>query len=231
MALRIAKIALQILKWFIILTFVWVIALRWINPPFTFLMAQRQVSLWFSDEQDKSIYKEWTDIEDISKYMPIAVMSSEDDNFLTHHGFDFDAINRAVKYNETHKKKIGASTISQQVAKNVFLFPSRNFIRKGFEAYFTVLIELFWSKKRIMEVYLNVVEQNDNRFGIEAASRHCFRTSAKNLNRYQCARLAAVLPNPRRFSAKYPSGYVLLRQSQIALLISYHPQYMYDAFK
>lgn len=231
MAWRIAKIALQILKWFLIITFIWVIALRWINPPFTFLMAQRQVSLWFSDEPDKSIYKEWADIEDISKYMPIAVMSSEDDNFLTHHGFDFDAINRAVKYNETHKRKIGASTISQQVAKNVFLFPSRNFIRKGFEAYFTVLIELFWSKKRIMEVYLNVVEQNDNRFGIEAAARHCFHTSAKNLNRYQCARLAAVLPSPRRFSAKYPSGYVLLRQSQIALLISYHPQYMYDAFK
>ena len=231
MAWRIAKIALQILKWFLIVTVIWVILLRWINPPFTFLMAQRQVSLWFSDEKDKSIYKEWVDIEDMSKHMPIAVMSSEDDNFLTHHGFDFDAINRAVKYNETHKKKIGASTISQQVAKNVFLFPSRNFIRKGFEAYFTVLIELFWSKKRIMEVYLNVVEQNDNRFGVEAAARHCYSISAKKMNRYQCARLAAILPSPRRFSAKYPSGYVLLRQSQISLLITYHPQYMYDAFK
>jgi monofunctional biosynthetic peptidoglycan transglycosylase len=231
MAWRIAKIALQILKWFLIVTISWVIILRWINPPFTFLMAQRQVSLWFSDEKDKSIYKEWVDIEDMSKHMPIAVMSSEDDNFLTHHGFDFEAINRAVKYNETHKKKMGASTISQQVAKNVFLFPSRNFIRKGFEAYFTVLIELFWSKKRIMEVYLNVVEQNDNRFGVEAAARHCYGIAAKKMNRYQCARLAAILPSPRRFSAKYPSGYVLLRQSQIALLITYHPQYMYDAFK
>lgn len=231
MAWKIVKTILQILKWFFIVSIIWVILLRWINPPFTFLMAQRQVSLWFSDEEDKSIYKEWCDIEDMSKYMPIAVMSSEDDNFLSHHGFDFDAINRAVKYNETHKRKIGASTISQQVAKNVFLFPSRNFIRKGFEAYFTVLIELFWSKKRIMEVYLNVVEQNDNRFGIEAAARHCFHTDAKNLSRYQCARLAAVLPSPKRFSAKHPSGYVLMRQSQIALLISYHPQNMFDAFK
>jgi monofunctional biosynthetic peptidoglycan transglycosylase len=120
-----------------------------------------------------------------------------------------------MEFNKTHKQKMGASTISQQVAKNVFLFPSRNFIRKGLEVYFTCLIELLWSKKRIMEVYLNVIELNKNRFGVQQGGLYAFNATSKNLSMAQCARLAAILPGPRIFSARNPSGYILMRQNQI----------------
>jgi monofunctional biosynthetic peptidoglycan transglycosylase len=199
-----------------------VIIYRFVHPPFTPLMVVNQCKTWIDDDKtNNKIYYEWVDMDDISSYMPLAVMASEDQNFLNHWGFDLDAIESAIKYNKTHKRTIGASTISQQVAKNVFLFPNRNFVRKGLEVYFTFLIELMWSKKRIMEVYLNVIELNKNRFGVQQGALYAFNRKAKNLSKAQCALLAAILPSPKRFSAKNPSGYIYRRQSQIMVQINY----------
>jgi monofunctional biosynthetic peptidoglycan transglycosylase len=159
----------------------------------------------------------WVPISKISPSMPVAVIASEDANFMNHHGFDYKAIVNAAERNRKHpeKRKLGASTISQQTAKNVFLWPGRSWIRKGFEAYFTVLIELFWSKERIMEVYLNSIEMGDGIYGVDAVAEANFQTDAKNLSRAQCALIAATLPNPRKFSSKNPSAYMRKRQSKI----------------
>ena len=167
------------------------------------------------EKREVKLKKDWVSIEEISPNLQLAVVCSEDQNFLEHSGFDLDAIEKAVKHNKTHKRKRGASTISQQTAKNVFLYDGRNWIRKGFEVYFTFLSELFWSKERIIEVYLNVIEFGDGIYGAEAASQQFFKTSAKNLSRKQAALLAAVLPSPKRFSAKNPSAYVRKRQQWI----------------
>ena len=149
--------------------------------------------------------------------MPVAVIASEDANFLTHHGFDFKAIQHAVERNAKHpeKRKLGASTISQQTAKNVFLWPGRSWVRKGFEVYFTILIELFWSKERIMEVYLNSIEMGEGIYGVKAVASEHFGCEASQLSASQCALIAATLPNPRRFSSKHPSAYMLKRQARI----------------
>lgn len=171
----------------------------------------------FDDKRDVKLKKDWVSLEEISPNLQLAVVCSEDQNFLEHYGFDFDAIEKAVKHNKSHKRKRGASTISQQTAKNVFLYDGRNWIRKGLEVYFTFLAELFWSKERIMEVYLNVIEFGDGVYGAEAAAQEFFHTSAKKLSRQQAALLAAVLPNPRKFSARNPSAYVRKRQSWIIL--------------
>lgn len=163
----------------------------------------------------------WVPLSKISNTLQLAVVTSEDQNFLFHHGFDFQAIQKAVKYNETQLKKKkhprvrGASTISQQCAKNAFLFPARSFIRKGFEVYFTALIELLWSKQRIMEVYLNIIEMGDGIYGAEAAAQAHFHTHAKNLSAGQSALIAACLPNPLKFNAGAPSAYVFRRQGAI----------------
>lgn len=159
----------------------------------------------------------WVPLERISKDMPLAVIASEDAQFMNHHGFDFNAIVHAAERNRKHpeKRKLGASTISQQTAKNVFLWPGRSWVRKGFEAYFTVLIELFWSKERIMEVYLNSIEMGEGIYGAEAVALEHFQVTAKQLTRSQCALIAATLPNPRRFSSKSPSAYMLKRQQRI----------------
>jgi monofunctional biosynthetic peptidoglycan transglycosylase len=155
----------------------------------------------------------------------VAVIASEDGKFLKHHGFDFEAIEYAAKRNreQPQKRKLGASTITQQTAKNVFLWPGRSWVRKGFEAYFTVLIELFWSKQRIMEVYLNSIETGDGIYGAEAVAREHFGCTAKDLTRSQCALIAATLPNPRKFSSKSPSSYMLKRQSRILREMKYVP--------
>ena len=147
----------------------------------------------------------------------MAVIASEDANFLKHHGFDYKAIENAAIRNMKHpeKQKLGASTISQQTAKNIFLWPGRSWIRKGFEMYFTTLIELLWSKQRIMEVYLNSIEMGDGIYGVDAVAEEHFHTDAKNLSREQCALIAATLPNPRKFSSKNPSDYMLKRQKRI----------------
>ena len=159
--------------------------------------------------------KTWVPIEEISPNIQRAVLKAEDYQFYNHNGFDFEAIEKAIKYNKTQKRKKGASTISQQTAKNVFLWPSRDWVRKGLEAYFTVLIEFIWSKERIMEVYLNVIEFGPGVYGVEAAAQKYFGRSAKNLSPSQAAMMAAVLPNPSRFRIERPSPYVLARQRRI----------------
>ena len=147
--------------------------------------------------------------------MPVAVMASEDQYFLKHHGFDFKAIEKAALKNAERGRKLGASTITQQTAKNVFLWPGRTWVRKGLEAYFTVLIELIWSKQRIMEVYLNSIEMGDGIYGVEAVAQEHFNCHAIDLSRSNCALIAATLPNPRKYSSKYPSDYMVKRKYKI----------------
>src|SRR3990172_3885161 len=185
------RIFLKICLWFFILSIVSVILFRWIPIPVTPLMLIRCVEQSVDDNRDVKLKKEWVSLEEISPQLQLAVVCAEDQNFLEHRGFDFNAIEKAVEHNKNHKRKRGASTISQQTAKNVFLTSGRNWLRKGFEVYFTFLIETFWSKERIMQVYLNVIEFGDGIYGAEAASQQFFHTSAKKLSRQQAALLAA----------------------------------------
>ncbi len=157
--------------------------------------------------------------------MPVAVMASEDQRFLLHHGFDFNAIQSAAKHNAKGGKVHGASTISQQVAKNVFLWPGRSYVRKGFEAYFTFLIELVWSKQRIMEVYLNSIEMGDGIYGVDAVAEYHFEKDAKDLFRDECARIAATLPNPIKMDSAHPSVYVKKRQHRIEHEMKFIPRF------
>lgn len=163
----------------------------------------------------------WVPLDQMSPDMAIAVMSSEDQRFLDHHGFDLDAIEQAAEHNKHSKTKHGASTISQQTAKNVFLWPGRSWTRKGFEAYFTALIELFWTKERIMEVYLNSIEMGNSIYGVKAVAEQHFDKDADELTKNECALIAATLPNPRKFSSKDPSPYMQKRRSQIAHQMKY----------
>ena len=170
-----------------------------------------------SEGKDLKLSHHWVPLEKISPSLPLAVMASEDANYLSHHGFDYEAIEHAAKRNREHpeKRKLGASTISQQTAKTVFLWPGRSWIRKGFEVYFTTLIELMWSKQRIMEVYLNSIETGDGIYGADAVAEEHFHTDALHLTKAQCALIAATLPNPRKFSSLHPSAYMLKRQARI----------------
>lgn len=208
------SIVLRSIAGFFALSLISVIAFRFVPVFITPLMVIRSVSSVFGDELI-GIEKDWVPLEEISPAMRTAVIKTEDYNFYEHHGFDFEAIQKAYEYNKTHARKKGASTISQQTAKNVFLWPSRNWLRKGLEAYFTVLIEAAWPKERILEVYLNVIELGPGVYGVEAASQKYFKHSSKTLNSYQAARIAAVLPNPNRFKIDRPSNYILKRQRRI----------------
>ena len=193
-----------------------VVALRFVPVWFTPLMFIRCYDQLKEGRQLKMSHH-WVSLDNISPSLPTAVMASEDARFLSHHGFDFEAILTAAKRNREHpeKQKLGASTISQQTAKNVFLWPGRSWLRKGLEVYFTGLIELFWSKQRIMEVYLNSIETGDGIYGADAVAQEHFQLPAKLLSPAQCALIAATLPNPRRFSSREPSQYMLKRQKQI----------------
>lgn len=215
----IGRWALKFVKWFFILSIGGTIVFRFVPIPFTPLMLQRSVEGLFSGK-GMTWEKDWVSMDQISPNLQLAVVCSEDQNFLEHDGLDFDAIEDAMKYNEKQKKKgkkkmRGASTISQQTAKNVFLLPARNFIRKGFEVYFTFLIETLWSKQRIMEVYLNVIEMGDGVYGAEAAAQHYFGKSAAALTRPEAALIAAILPNPRKYSASKPGKYEKRHQAWI----------------
>ncbi|MBR4898166.1 MAG: monofunctional biosynthetic peptidoglycan transglycosylase [Prevotella sp.] len=212
----IKKIIGRIVVAFFASTILAVIVLRFVPVFFTPLMFIRLAQQQHEGKEMK-LNHTWVSLERISPSLPVAVIASEDGKFLQHHGFDFEAIEYAAKRNREHpqKRKLGASTITQQTAKNVFLWPGRSWVRKGFEAYFTVLIELFWSKQRIMEVYLNSIEMGDGIYGAEAVAREHFGCTAKDLTRSQCALVAATLPNPRKFSSKSPSSYMLKRQSRI----------------
>lgn len=173
-----------------------------------------------------TLHHHWVPIDEISDHLPVAVMASEDQRFLLHHGFDYDAIEKAAKRNiEGGKRKLGASTISQQTAKNVFLWPGRSWVRKGFEVYFTALTELLWSKQRIMEVYLNSIEMGDGIYGADAVAEYNFGKKAEDLSRSDCALIAATLPNPRKFSSKNPGRYTRKRQRQILSNMKFIPSF------
>lgn len=212
---KLPKIILKFFLWFIFLSTLLVLLLKWINPPTSSIMIQRKIEALVLWKERQMIAYEWFSYDDISKQMALAVIAAEDQNFPFHFGFDFEQIEKALEQHERGRRLRGASTITQQVAKNLFLWEGRSFIRKGFEAYFTVLIELLWSKERILEVYLNIIETGDMIFGVGAASQIYFKRLPAKLTRSQAALLTATIPNPKRFSAKRPSGYIIRRQSWI----------------
>jgi len=194
----------------------WIIVLlRWVDPPTSSFMIQNRVASFFSSEHSKSVIFHWVDYDSISPHAKIAVVAAEDQNFSSHSGFDFKAMQQALEQNKEGKRLRGASTISQQVAKNLFLWPGRSYVRKGLEAYFTILIELFWSKQRILEVYLNTAQMGDSIYGVGGASEIYFKKSASRLTREQAALLAAALPNPVEYSVTGPSRYMRYRQRWI----------------
>ena len=212
------KTITKFLKWlavgFLAISVLSVLVYRWVPVYVTPLMLIR-CGESIIDGKTPAIHHRWVPLEEMSKYMPVAVIASEDANFLSHHGFDFDAIRSAAKDMKEGKRRRGASTISQQTAKNVFLTPSSTWLRKGLEAYFTVLIELLWSKERIMEVYLNSIEMGPQIYGVEAVAIRHFGCQASELTRANCALIAATLPNPLKFSSLKPSRYMRKRQKQI----------------
>ena len=209
---------LKFIRWTITLLFVSsiliVVAYRFFPVYATPLMFIRCYEQLKNGEQ-LQWHHHWVSFDKMSIYMPVAVIASEDQRFLEHHGFDFKAIEQAAKENLDGKRMRGGSTISQQTAKNVFLWPGRSWLRKGLEAYFTFLIEMMWSKQRIMEVYLNSIEMGNGIYGVDAVAHEHFGTDAVGLTRSQCALIAATLPNPRRYSSAYPSAYMKKRQVQI----------------
>jgi monofunctional glycosyltransferase len=213
---------LTVLKWTIIAFFVSsifsVIAYRFINPPLTTFMFYKTTSKLIKGEKF-NLHKSWVKIEDISPNMIRAVIAAEDNLFVTHWGIDTKAIDEAVEHNKTGRRLHGASTISQQTAKNVFLWPSRNFLRKGLEFYFTILIERIWGKKRIMEVYLNVIETGNGIYGIEKASQVYFNTNCSKLSDSQAALIAGSLPSPIRYNPSSPGKYLASRRDQIISLM------------
>jgi monofunctional glycosyltransferase len=214
--------------WFVGLSIFSVVIFRFVPVPVTPLMLIRCGEQMFSSDQLR-LKHDWVSIDEISKNLPLAVVCSEDQNFMNHSGFDMEAINRSVEAAKRGAKRVrGASTISQQTAKNVFLWPGRSWIRKGFEVYFTVLIEFVWSKERIMEVYLNSIEMGNGIYGAEAAADFYWHTSAKNLSRTQAAALAAVLPNPRKYNANPPGPYV---QERIGWIVDQMEQWGTLRFK
>lgn len=205
---------LKLIIAFIVISFLSVIVFRWVPVPVTPLMLVRCIEQKV-DGKPMKLSKDWVSLEEINNNIQLAVVCSEDQNFLEHHGFDFEAIQKAMDFNDNHKRKRGASTISQQTAKNVFLWPGRSWMRKGFEVYFTFLIELCWDKERIMEVYLNVIEMGNGVYGAEATAKTFFHKPATNLTNGQAALIAAVLPNPRKFSIARPSGFIVSRQQWV----------------
>jgi monofunctional biosynthetic peptidoglycan transglycosylase len=194
---------------FIVAPVLAVIVYRFVPPPITILMIERMMD-------GKGLDHRWRPLSEMSPALPRAAIAAEDAKFCSHHGFDLNAIEKAADHNDQKPGRIrGGSTISQQTAKNVFLWPERSWIRKGFEAYFTVLIELIWGKHRIMEVYLNTVEMGPGVYGVEAAAQKYFHVSAKDVNPVQAARLIAILPSPLKWQVIDPGSYVRRRDRKI----------------
>jgi len=199
---------------FIGLTMTWVFLFRFINPPFTWLMIQRGFERKVEGKTWK-LEKHWLSYEELSDNLKKAAVAGEDAHFMAHAGFDIQAIREAYQKNRAGKPMRGGSTISQQTAKNVFLWPGRSWLRKGFESYFTLLIEMLWGKKRILEVYLNVIETGDGIYGADAAAEAFFHRPATSLTKRQAALIIAVLPNPRRWSPAKPTAYINRKASAI----------------
>ncbi len=192
-----------------------VAVLRFIDPPLTAFMISRYIEAWSEGDRSFALAYDWRDADRISQQLPLALVAAEDQNFPTHSGFDFKAIEKARAHNAKGRKVRGASTISQQLAKNLFLWRGRSWVRKGLEVWYTVLIEAMWPKQRIIEVYANVIEYGDGVYGAQAAARRFFGKDASRLTAAEAARLAAVLPNPRKYSVAKPGPYVQRRSRSI----------------
>lgn len=225
---KLLRLVKKIILWFFIISIGLVILFKWIPVPFTYTMLSRSIHMMLDGE--KVVWKHnWVSLNNMSPYLPQAVIASEDNLFTTHYGFDIEAMQKAYKHNLKGRKIKGGSTISQQTAKNVFLWQGRNYIRKGLEAYFTGLIEIFWSKKRIMEVYLNSIEMGKGVYGAEAAAQYWYHKPAKRLTQQEAAGIAAILPNPRKFKASNSSAYINRRKVRIQNLmwkmgpVNYYP--------
>lgn len=208
---RIFRFFIKIFLWFGALTVLWVLFYKFVPVAYTPLMAIR----YFHEDTDYESKHNWIPLEEISPSLQLAVVCAEDQNFLSHNGFDYEAIKKAYKKNQKNQRLKGGSTISQQTAKNVFLWPERSWLRKGLEAYFTFVIENLWSKERILEVYLNSIEMGNGVYGAEAASNYWFNKKAKNLSRYEAASIAAILPNPRKYKANPRTNYIEKRKTWI----------------
>jgi len=205
----------KIILLFFILSIGLTVLYRFVPVFITPLMVIRLVEQGQDEKREVRLEKTWVPMSEISRHMAQAVVASEDQKFLEHFGFDVEAIQEAMDGNKAGKRIRGGSTISNQTAKNVFLWPGRNYVRKGLEAYFTFLIELFWPKERIMEVYLNVIEMGDGIYGVEAAAQKFYGKPASKLSRQEAAMIAAVLPNPLRWSPARPTSYNYQRQAWI----------------
>ncbi|CAN1542881.1 monofunctional biosynthetic peptidoglycan transglycosylase [Flavobacteriaceae bacterium] len=217
---KITRILFKILIWFVGISLFIVIIFKFVPVPITPLMVSRAVENKLAGKE-MICNHDWVPIEKISKNLQKAVIASEDGTFLIHHGFDFTAMQKALKNNQKGRKIKGGSTISQQTAKNVFLWQGRSYIRKGFEAYFTVLIELIWGKERIMEVYLNSIEMGDGIYGAQAATQYWYRKDASSLTTREAAGIAAILPNPRKYKASNSTVYINKRKDKIVRVMRY----------
>ena len=217
--MKILKTALKYIRRLLLVFLIYSIGLtlvyRILPVFFTPLMAIRLVEQAFDEKRQLRLVKDWVPLERISRHIPQAVIAAEDQKFSDHFGFDVEAIQKALEGNKTGKSIKGGSTISNQTAKNVFLWPGRNYVRKGLEAYFTLLIEVLWSKERIIEVYLNVIETGDGIYGVEAAAQRFYRKPAAQLKPAEAAMIAAILPNPLRWSPLKPTSYNYQRQNWI----------------
>jgi monofunctional biosynthetic peptidoglycan transglycosylase len=223
------RILLKIIRWtigfFFGSTILAVIIYRYMPVYVTPLMVIRSIE-HISDGKSVIWHHHWIPLEEMSRHLPVAAMAGEDLKYLSHHGFNFESIKGAIKKNAAKGKiQRGGSTISQQTAKNVFLWPSRTWVRKGFEAYFTVLIELFWSKQRIMEVYLNSIEMGDGIYGVDAVAEYHFGKKAIDLTRSECALIVATLPNPRLYNSMIPSAYTRRQQMKIEREMKFIPSF------
>jgi monofunctional biosynthetic peptidoglycan transglycosylase len=206
---RIGRFLWKAFLFLFIAQLIYIIVLKWINPPLTLT----QLSSWISGN---GLKRDYVDYDEMAYTIKLAVISSEDQIFPDHDGFDWKSIEKAMKYNKKKPGRVrGASTISQQVAKNVFLWQGRDWIRKGLEVYFTKMIEWVWGKRRILEMYLNVIEMGKGIYGVEAASQNYFKKPAKNLSRLQSAMIAACLPNPKKYTVKPPASYVVIKSGWI----------------
>lgn len=220
------KLIYGLVAFFFASTIIAVLIYKYMPVYVTPLMVIRSYEQITSNDQHFVCHHHWVPMEKISEHMPVAVMASEDQRFLLHHGFDFDAIQKAVAHNKNGGTVHGGSTISQQTAKNVFLWPGRSWVRKGLESYFTFLIEIFWSKQRIMEVYLNSIEMGDGIYGVDAVAEYHFGgITSHDLTRADCALIAATLPNPHKFSSKEPSAYMRKRQARIQQEMRFIPSF------
>ncbi len=216
---------------FFVLSIVSVIVFRWVPVPLTPLMIIRNIEQ-IGDGKGLVMEHDWVSLEEISPKLQLAVVCSEDQNYLKHFGVDWGAIQKAMKENEKGKRIRGGSTITQQTAKNVFLWQGRSYLRKGLELWFTLLIEVFWSKERIMEVYLNSIEMGNGIYGAEAASKHWFHKSAKKLTKDEAAAIAAILPNPLRYKANPANGYISGRKAWIKQQMNFWGNTLdYDKYK